>query len=341
MGVLRIPVRNGGEMEPDGLPKVRAKSNATADTFGANVAKATTDMGVAVGKVAGMVDKVIETQEDEEILKRYTDFMTKLEKRKYSDGDENGQSKGIFKKSSEEIQNGGIDAEAEGLRLLMEESCAGLSQRAAAKLRGKLTLEGITYQKEIFKFTDEQRKTESIIAATHVTKIAQDKLLSTQPGSSDFGMRIEGYSASLADGYRKQGWTDEEQIQTQVKNDVSDRLKKSYFYGKNFEQRSLFLKGLDDDPNLRKHFSEEQITIMKRDHEEDEKYRSFSFEIKEIEEKVGKNKEAVSVYIKTNPKYKGSPVIQENIRVFYEYKIRQEELKEADETKKKIGVIAL
>ena len=69
MGVLRIPVRNGGEMEPDGLPKVRAKSNATADTFGANVAKATTDMGVAVGKVAGVVDEYQFKKESSQYLK--------------------------------------------------------------------------------------------------------------------------------------------------------------------------------------------------------------------------------------------------------------------------------
>ena len=69
MGVLRIPVRNGGEMEPDGLPKVRAKSNATADTFGATVAKATTDMGVAVGKVAGVVDEYQFKKESSEYLK--------------------------------------------------------------------------------------------------------------------------------------------------------------------------------------------------------------------------------------------------------------------------------
>lgn len=326
MGVLRIPVRNGGEMEPDGLLKVRAKSNATADTFGANVAKATTDMGAAVGKVAGLVDKVIETREDEEILKRYTDFMTKLEKRKYSDGDENGQSKGIFKKSSEEIQNGGIDEEADFLRELTEESCAGLSQRAVAKLRGKLTLEGISYKKEIFKRAEEAKKAEDLTATNQATKIAQDKLLSTQPGTPEFGARIEECGALFADRYRKQGWTNEEQIQTQVRNDMSETLKKSCFSGKNFEQRSLFLKELDEDPNLRKHFSEEQITIMRRDFEEDERYRSLSYEIKEIEEKVGEDEEAIFAYIETNPRYKDNPVVRENIRIVYRYQKREAQL---------------
>ena len=130
MGVIKVPTAES-RMGPGELPNFRAHSNASPEAFGSGVAKATQNLGAVVGEMAGLADKYVQLEEQDEIMRRKKVADDKLDELKLGKLNEKGEREGGY-------LNGGNITEADYIARSNEIRAEALGGNVSRRMRRQL-----------------------------------------------------------------------------------------------------------------------------------------------------------------------------------------------------------
>ena len=292
MGVIKVPTAES-RMGPGELPNFRAHSNASPEAFGSGVAKATQNLGAVVGEMAGLADKYVQLEEQDEREKRKNELKRKLSELKYGKKDENGSYTGGFMN-----ENGDFDAEGymRAARILENESTVGLSVQSARTMREQIEPhmyqfgESLSTQKiSTQKIIQSQQYDDQVVEYTEKVPLIMKSIVNTRNYKE-----LNQLTTNLREDLLRTGgskFKDSKILEKEVKRIIARGIKNSLTQMGNSDDQ-LILIGIIREGNLDSYLDENDKNFI-NNYEESifTNHRNADFDEKFNNKEIGRDKE--------------------------------------------------